>query len=163
MANEDAGANEETGLSGPDFTQGIEPGDLAESGKLVGHVEGEPVLWCARGPNCSPSGPNARIITRPWSMESWWATRCVVPGIMPASACAPAKPSVRRPSIRSHAGGGAARRQDLRAREAEPAQRRSRRGSRERAEKIVIVGGGAAGLPRPKGCGGSGTRAASSW
>ncbi|HVE21329.1 MAG TPA: FAD-dependent oxidoreductase [Acidocella sp.] len=43
-------ANEEAGVSGPDFTQGIEPADLAEGGKLVGHVEGEPVLLVRQGP-----------------------------------------------------------------------------------------------------------------
>ena len=54
--------------------------------------------WCAAARRCSRSGPIAPITTARSSTGSWSTTPCAVPGITPASICAPAK-RLRAPAL----------------------------------------------------------------
>src|ERR1700722_955169 len=49
IATEKRMAQEQTALTGPDLTQGIPLAELADGGKLVGHAGGEQVLLVRRG------------------------------------------------------------------------------------------------------------------
>ena len=58
-------AEDQAGPSGPDLAQGIAFAELADGGKLVGHVGGEPVLLVRRGTNVFAIGAHCTHYSGP--------------------------------------------------------------------------------------------------
>ena len=103
--------------------------------------------WCRRGARDLRHRRAPAPIIRARSPKGWWsATPSVARGITPASSCAPARLRARRRSTRSSCLAGDARGElDFGARKRERRSHRHRTAGAD-PEKIVIVGGGAAGF-----------------
>ena len=90
-------AQEQAPPAGPDLTQGIALTELA-GGKLVGHVGDEEVLLVHSGAEAvRRRRPLHATTTGPSPKELWSEKPYGVPGIMPVSTCAPARPCAHRP------------------------------------------------------------------
>jgi hypothetical protein len=90
-------SEEKPKLSGPDLTQGVEFATIPDGTMLLGHAQGEPVLLARPGDEVFAIGPSARTTVRRLNRGCSMAIRFDANGIMPVSAYAPARLSVRRP------------------------------------------------------------------
>ena len=61
-------AEDHAGSSGPDLMQGIALAELADGGRLVGHVGDEPVLLVRRGTKVFAVGD---LHTLQWAARRW--------------------------------------------------------------------------------------------
>lgn len=141
-------SQDQPGPDGPDLTQGIALAELADGGKLVGHVGGEPVLLVRRGAQvfavgaaCTHyNGPLVDGLVVDETVRCPWHHACFdlqtgealrAPALSPIASWA-----VEQRDGRVFVGAKRA-----------PRQAKSRgRTSSETPERIVIVGGGAAGF-----------------
>jgi hypothetical protein len=81
----------------PNLRNGIPEDDLADGMMLVGQVGDEAVLLVRKGTEVfAIGGPPAPITAGRSATACWSRTRCAALGIMPASACAPARRSPLR-------------------------------------------------------------------
>ena len=88
---------------GSDLTQGVALTDFVD-GKLLGHVGDDEVLLVRRGDEFFAVGAHCAHYHGPLPKVSWSATPCAVPGITPASICAPAR-LLRAPALSPIAAG----------------------------------------------------------
>lgn len=88
--------SEETKLSGPDLTQGVELSTIPDGTMLLGHAQGEPVLLARRGDEVFAIGAICTHYGAPSNRGFSTAIPFVASGIMLVSAYAPARLSVRR-------------------------------------------------------------------
>ena len=91
-------AEEHSTPAGPDLAAGIAMAELADGGKLVGHVGGKPVLLVRRGAEIFAVGADVHHYGGPLAEGWWWATPSAAPGTTPASICGPARP-LRAPAL----------------------------------------------------------------
>ena len=89
-------SEEKVKLSGPDLTQGVELSSIPDGTMLLGHAQGEPVLLARRGDEVFAIGAICTHMARRSNWGFSMATRFDAHGIMPVSACAPARLSGRR-------------------------------------------------------------------
>ena len=90
-------ADDSSQLTGPDFEKkGIRIDEVADGAMVQGHAFGEAVLMARRGAEFFAIGATCTHYGGPLAEGCWSATRCAVPGIMPASACGPARQYVLR-------------------------------------------------------------------
>ena len=139
-------AQEQTAPGGPDLTKGVAFADFA-GGKLVGHVGDEEVLLVRSGAEVFAIGAHCTHYHGPLAEGSWSARACAVPGITPASICAPAK-RCARPRLSPLACWKVEQRDGrifVKDKRAQP-KPRGRAAAADAPGKIVIVGGGAAGF-----------------
>jgi apoptosis-inducing factor 3 len=131
---------------GPDLTLGISTGELPDGGKLLGHVGQEPVLLVRRGPDvfaigaqCTHySGPLAEGLVVDGAVRCPWHHACF--DLRTGEALrAPALSPVDNWLVEQRDG-------KIMVREKRPRPDTKRRGKRDEPNRIVIVGGGAAGF-----------------
>ena len=158
-------AQEPAALSGPDLTQGIPLGELADGGKLVGHAGGEQVLLVRRGTEIFAIGAECTHYHGPLvdglvvgdTVRCPWHHACFdlrTGEALRAPAFDPVAVLVGR----------AARRQDLRGREARAAggDIRAARSRAKRPRKSSSSAAARPASPRPRDCGARASREASS-
>ena len=142
-------AEQDAKPSGPDLSQGVAFTDLADGAHACQAMSATSrCCWRAAATSCSPSAHPAATITARSPKGCWSATPCAAPGITPASACAPARRCVRRPSAPIDCWSVEQRDGKVfvtEKREPAPAQP-APKPSGKAPDKIVIVGGGAAGF-----------------
>ena len=92
--------------SEPDLSGGVDMAILPEDGMLLGHVGGEPALLVRHLGECFAIGAVCTHYGGPLRV-SWPRAPSAVPGITPASACAPG--AVRPPALAPVARWGIAR------------------------------------------------------
>ena len=135
-------------LSGPDLTQGIASDELADGGKLVGHVGEEPVLLVRRGPEVFAVGAHCTHYHAPLvdglvvddTVRCPWHHACF--DLRTGEALrAPALSPVASWSVEQRDGKIFVREKSERT-----APRQRSKASGKAPERIVIVGGGAAGF-----------------
>ena len=84
-------AEEKPKLSGPDLTLGVELSTLPDGTMLLGHARGEPVLLARRGDEVFAIGAVCTHYGAPLETGLLVGDTVRCPGIMPVSACAPAR------------------------------------------------------------------------
>ena len=95
---------ENTELGGPDLTQGVEISTVPDGTMLLGHIRDEAVLLIRRGDEMFAIGATCTHYGAPLVDGLLVEIQSAVPGIMPASACAPARLFAPRRSTRFPAG-----------------------------------------------------------
>ena len=130
---------------GPDLTKGVPAADVPEGGMLAGLVGEDAVVVARVDGALFAIGGHCTHYHGPLGDGLWSATRCAVRGTTRAFACAPARRSGRRRSIRSDAGRSRSATGPIvvRAAAAPPAAKPKRSGGPKR---VLIAGGGAAGF-----------------
>src|SRR5499427_7336711 len=136
--------------SGPDLTQGVPVGDVPDGGMLAGHVGKDAVLlarrgrqWFAIGATCTHySGPLAEGLMVGDTVRCPWHHACF--SLRTGEAIgAPAFNPMSCWRVEKHDGKVFVREKIEPVKEGKPGQTRS---GTARSERIVIVGGGAAGF-----------------
>jgi len=89
-------SEEKTKLSGPDLTQGVEVSTIPDGTMVSGHAQGEPVLLARRGDEVFAIGAICTHYGAPLEQGLLDGDTVRCHGIMPVSACAPARLSARR-------------------------------------------------------------------
>jgi NADPH-dependent 2,4-dienoyl-CoA reductase/sulfur reductase-like enzyme/nitrite reductase/ring-hydroxylating ferredoxin subunit len=141
-------AQDQSSPSGPDLTQGIALAELADGGKLVGHVGDEQVLLVRRGSEVFAVGTECTHYHAPLveglvvddTLRCPWHHACF--DLRTGEA-------VRAPALSPLASWSVEQRDGrifVRAKREQPAPRPRSRTSASSPDKIVIVGGGAAGF-----------------
>ena len=133
----------------PDLKRGFPQHDVADGGKLLGHVDGDDVLLVRRGREVFRSRRSLHALPR--SARRWprgrrhRALSLASRLLRSAHGRSLARPGLEPARVLV---GRAARRQDLRAREARATDSRDHAADQQvqASGKIVIVGGGAAGF-----------------